>query len=89
MDSRQVAMYLKKDSIDLSDIDQKLTAMLYKLSMYTLLYESSSLDEIICDLAEIKDLNKDIRRIVQTLAIRCNSIDQAIDDTAEQISKAG
>lgn len=47
MDSRQVAMYLKKDSIDLSDIDQKLTAMLYKLSMYTLLYESSSLDEII------------------------------------------
>ena len=63
--------------------------MLYKLSMYTLLYESSSLDEIICDLAEIKDLNKDIRRIVQTLAIRCNSIDQVIDDTAEQISKAG
>lgn len=89
MDSRQVAMYLKKDSIDLSDIDQKLIAMLYKLSMYTLLYESSSLDEIICDLAEIKDLNKDIRRIVQTLAIRCNSIDQVIDDTAEQISKAG
>lgn len=87
MESRQIVQYIKKDSIDLSEIDQRLSAMHYKLSMYALLNESSSIDDNICDLAELRDLNKEVKRIVQMLSIRCNSIDRILSDTSEQIAK--
>lgn len=87
MESRQIVQYIKKDSIDLSEIDQRLSAMHYKLSMYALLNESSSIDDNICDLAELRNLNKEVKRIVQMLSIRCNSIDRILSDTSEQIAK--
>lgn len=88
MDSRLIVQYLKKDGIDLSEIEQNVSALNYKVSMYALLHESSSVDENICDLSEIRDLNRNVKRIVQMLSIRCNSIDHVLNDISDQIAEA-